>query len=507
MSTIEDTKSETRLQPKAKANSQSFVAKIVNGVLGLLSSVRFGIVILCLLVTACMVGMLIQQQSVENFDKYFADLTPSQQLLYGTLGFFDIYHSWYFNALLLILSLNIVLASIDRFPGAWLYIKRKKLEAAPAYIKHQKPSTTFTVNGADRKAVAERIGAACRSVGLRPTITEKGARTFLFAERGTWNRLGAYAVHVALLTTFFGGFMTAQFGRTGQMKLMPGISSSEIQQLNFNLDQITPVTVPLPFTITCTDIQQKLINKEGTILQNNTLDWLTWIRIKDETGVHEGLVHLNEPLDYRGYRFFQASFDGMGQARNITLRLTPQNGGEPFDVNIPRGGSTTLSDGTKLEFLSFFPDFVIGQGGKGDTASQEYNKPAALLRITTTGGEQLRAYAFAMDLPDGAPVGAPVGGYKFKMTDFEKVPLAHILSIQHDPGKRIVYLGFTLLILTLCSVFFFSHQRVWATIEEKEQGEFEVTMGGNTNRNKLGFDDRFKKLTAVIGDEFVNRES
>ncbi|MGA9996201.1 MAG: cytochrome c biogenesis protein ResB, partial [Pyrinomonadaceae bacterium] len=451
MSTIEETKSETRLQPKAKPKRESFVARIVNGVLGLLSSVRFGIVILCLLVAACMTGMLIMQQSVEGFDKYFAELTPSQKLLYGTLGFFDIYHAWYFNALLMLLSLSIVLASIDRFPGAWLYIRRKKLEAAPAYIKHQKSSTTFTIKGTDRKAVAERVREACRSVGLKPTVTEKGERTFLFAERGVWNRLGAYAVHVALLTTFFGGFMTAQFGRTGQMKLMPGISSSEMQQLSFNLDQIVPFTVPLPFTITCTDIQQKLIKKEGTIQANNTLDWLTRIRIKDETGEHEGLVHLNEPLDYRGYRFFQASFDGMGQARNITLRLTPQSGGQPFDVSIPRNGSTALADGTKIEFLSFFPDFVIGQGGKGDTASQEYNKPAALLRITTPGGEQLRAYAFAMDLPDGAPVGAPVGGYKFKMTDFEKVPLSHILSIQHDPGKSIVYLGFTLLILTLCA--------------------------------------------------------
>lgn len=501
MSTIEETKSETRLKSVAKSSADGIVGKILNGVLNLLSSVRFGIVILCLLVAACMTGMLIMQQSVEGFDKYFAELTPSQKLLYGTLGFFDIYHSWYFNALLLLLSLSIVLASIDRFPGAWLYFKRKKLEAAPPYIKHQKPSTTFTIEGADRKAVAERIKAACRSVGLKPFITEKGERTYLFAERGTWNRLGAYAVHVALLTTFFGGFMTAQFGHTGQMKLMPGISSAEMQMLKFNLDQVSPANVSLPFTVTCMDIQQKLIKKEGSIQANNTLDWLTRIRIKDETGVHEGLVHLNEPLDYRGYRFFQASFDAMGQARNITLRLTPQNGDLPFDVNIPRDGSTTLSDGTKIEFSSFFPDFVIGQGGQGDTASQEYNKPAALLLITTPDGKQLRAYAFAMDLPDGAPVGAPVGGYKFKMTDFEKVPLSHILSIQHDPGKPVVYLGFTLLILTLCSVFFFSHQRVWAALEEQEQGKFEVTIGGNTNRNKLGFEDRFKRLLKALNVE------
>src|ERR1044072_4667378 len=102
----------------------SFAAAVSNGItklLNLLSSVRFGVTLLVLLVIACMTGMLIMQQSVEGFDKYYAELTPSQQLLYGTLGFFDIYHSWYFNLLLLVLSLNIVLASIDRFPKAWTF--------------------------------------------------------------------------------------------------------------------------------------------------------------------------------------------------------------------------------------------------------------------------------------------------------------------------------------------------------------------------------------------------
>ena len=98
--------------------------------LDLLSSVRFGVTLLMLLATACMVGMLIMQQNVEGFDKYFATLTPAQKFLWGNLGVFDIYHAWYFNALLLVLSLNIVLASIDRFPGAWTFISRKKLDAS-----------------------------------------------------------------------------------------------------------------------------------------------------------------------------------------------------------------------------------------------------------------------------------------------------------------------------------------------------------------------------------------
>jgi cytochrome c biogenesis protein len=500
MSAIEETKPEASLRTAPRPRVNSPASQLVTKLVKLLSSVRLGVILLCLLVVLSMIGMLVMQQNVEGFDKYYAQLTPSQRLIYGGLGFFDIYHIWYFNALLLILSLNIILASIDRFPGAWRYISRRKLEASRPYIQNQPQHAALVLAGESQSAMAERISRACKSVGFRPVVTEKGGRVHVFAERGAWNRLGAYAVHVALLTIFTGGFLTAQFGRDGQMPLQPGTVSSTMMNLVFELDQIKRVPAPLPFTVTCTDIQQKLIEKDGSIQANNTIDWLTRIKISDEYGEREALVHLNEPYDYRGYRFFQASFISFGMARNITLQLTPVAGGAPQQVTIKRDGSATLADGTKIAFEDFQPDFIVGQGGKPDSASGEYNKPAAILKVTTPSGEQKRAYAFQMELPDGAPVGAPVGGYKFKLLDFEKVPFQHVLAVQKDPGKLPFYVGGLMLIMTLGAVFFFSHQRVWAVIEDGcEVGRYEVALGGNTNRNKLGFDDRFKKLVKAIG--------
>ncbi|HEX8116542.1 MAG TPA: cytochrome c biogenesis protein ResB, partial [Pyrinomonadaceae bacterium] len=49
---------------------------------------------------------------------------------------------------------------------------------------------------------------------------------------------------------------------------------------------------------------------------------------------------------------------------------------------------------------------------------------------------------------------------------------------------------------TLCAVFFFSHERVWALVEERGAGKFEVVVGGNTNRNQLAFGDRFRRVVA-----------
>src|SRR5919107_1021522 len=142
MSAIEETKTEIGVQ---KAAPRVASASVLTRVLDFLSSVRFGVSLLVLLSVACMIGMLVMQQNMEGFDKYYLDLSPATRLLFGALGFFDIYHAWYFNALLLVLSLNIVLASIDRFPKAWTFVSRPKLDASAHWLRGQEQSATVTL--------------------------------------------------------------------------------------------------------------------------------------------------------------------------------------------------------------------------------------------------------------------------------------------------------------------------------------------------------------------------
>ena len=110
-------------------------------------------------------------------------------------------------------------------------------------------------------------------------------------------------------------------------------------------------------------------------------------------------------------------------------------------------------------------------------------------------------------LPSGAPIGRAVAGYKFRLTSFEKVADAHVLAVQKDPGATVFYVGSTLLCLTLCAVFFFSHQRFWAIVEEREGGRFEVALGGDANRNQMALEDRFKRLKSAITGEPIEVES
>jgi cytochrome c biogenesis protein len=491
-----------------RSASSSFVTRALT----FLSSVRFGIILLILLVLASMTGMLIMQENVAGFDKYFAELTPAQQLIWSKLGFFDIYHTWYFNALLLVLSINIILASIDRFPNAWTFISSKKLDASRKWLIGQVNHEWIDLGAREAHQVADLVAKQFDRAGLKSVITEKGGGIFVFGERGAWNRLGAYAVHVALLAIFAGGFLTAQFGREGQMRLEPGNTNSQLASSQIAIDPNTErllvgqTNIPLPFSVTCTDIQQKLIRPEGSILADNTLDWLTRIKIRDEYGEREALVHLNEPYDYRGYRFFQASYISNGKARNVELKVTPASGAAPFSITVPRNGATTLPDGTRVALNEFSSEFTVG-GDPPKMGSAEYGNPVAILGVNpASANAEQQAYAFPMDLPDNVPVAKPVAGYRFKLVDFEKVPEAHVLSVKHDPGRAPFYLGGLLLIITLGGVFFFSHQRFWARITKTADGYTELVIAGNTNRNKLAFEDRFKALTKSIRDDLKEVE-
>ena len=501
----------------ARARSGNFLERFLR----FIGSVRFGVVQLCILVALSMIGMLIIQQNVQGFDAAYATMTPAERSVYGTLGFFDIYHSWYFNFLLLLVSLNIILASIDHFPAAWSYIKSPKLTATRAWLLFQKQHTIIEINESSEKAAAEKIAAVFKANGLKSGITQSdnisyaadanGAKNYgeiikqtnyyVFGQSGGINRLGAYIIHVFLLTLFLGHFVALQTGFDADVQMMPGQTTNKIELIQFALDKKERFDVQLPFTIFCTDIQQKLINPGGQIDVSNTLDWRTQIKITDPAiGETVADVSLNRPFNYRGYRFFQAQTLPIGNARTMKFELTPANGGEKQTVDLMRNGSAVLPDGTKIEAAGFFADFTLSNGEPA-TRSGEYNNPAAVLNVTPPDGTPVRVYAFANKLPDNAPVNAPKAGYRWKLAEFEKAPEAHVLSIKYDPyGAAFIawYIGGFGLVGALAFVFFWSHRRIWAIIEPQESGAYQIVLGGNANRNHFGFEDKFNRIVSEL---------
>ena len=283
------------------------------------------------------------------------------------------------------------------------------------------------------------------------------------------------------------------------MPLTPGEPTNLMYDTVVNLDKTDQVTKQVPFEIYCTDIQQKLIKKDGPINAMNTIDWITRFTIKDETGTHDAMVQMNKPFDYRGYRFFQASFIPTGRARNISVKVTGESGNAQM-ITIPRDGTATLDDGTIIKFDEFRGDFTIGKEDPNEDTS-DYPNPGAVLQVIKPGSAPQQAYAFGEQMAAIPVANKPVAGYKFQLVDFEKVGDQHILAVQRDPGATVVYVGFGLLFLTLVGVFFFSHQRVWAAIEPNAEGGATVTFGGHANRSVNAFDEKFNRFINSIGSK------
>ncbi|MBC7900848.1 MAG: cytochrome c biogenesis protein ResB [Saprospiraceae bacterium] len=507
---------------KVKEISRPKSGSVLERAVGFIGSVRFGVVQLVTLVVLSMIGMLIIQQNVQGFDAYFASLTPAEKMVYGSLGFFDIYHSWYYNFLLLLLSLNIILASIDHFPAAWSYISKPKLTATRDWLLSQPNKTVFEPVQKNGNELAEEIRKVFEQNGLKAQITESSSLSypvdengrknfsevvttrniFVFGESGKFNRIGAYIIHVFLLTLFLGHFVALTTGFDADVRMIPGDGTDKIQMIQYDLDRKEKFDVQLPFTMTCTDIQQKLIDPRGSIDVTNTLDWRTQMRVDDpEYGSQIADISMNKPFSYRGYRFFQAQTIPVGNARKIKLELTPDIGGEKLMLDIPRMGSATLADGTRVEYDEFLPDFAFNSDGKPDTRTGEYNNPVAVLNVIPPQGDRTRVFAFASKLADNIPVGAPKAGYKWRLAEFEKSPFAHVLSIKYDPysGAFIAwYFGGFGLMGALGFVFFFSHKRVWALIEKRDDGTTEVVLGGNANRNPVGLEEKFGKIVGGL---------
>lgn len=489
-----------------------------------LSAVPLGITLLILMITLSMTGMLIMQVNVDGFDKYYATLTPSQKWLYtdpllhairnitgwklagsNILALVDIYKSDVFIALLAVLSLNIVLASIDHFPGAWRYVRRKKLTATKPYVMHQVFKSEIPSAGDDEEPL--RIAAVCRQVGMTPTITREAKRTTVFAERGAWNRLGAYFVHVGLLTIFLGGFFTWRSSFNGSLTLRPGETASTMMGVTYDLDRAGSAEYTFaPLTIECTDIQQTLLNPEGTLESSNTVDWFTRVRVTD-TQMNKTMdadIHMNKPFDYRGYRFFQASYQATANARSVTIEIR-RPGAAPERIALVKARPETLSDGTRIMFTDF-----TGNRAEGPGAS-EWSDPVALLSVIPLGvssPQRVEAQPDgAVPVKDESGATTALGGASFVLESFEKVGGSHTLAVQYDPyGAWTFYVGSVILIASLASVFFASHQRAWFVIEDGKDGNRKIYAGGQTNRNRPAFEKRFNQIVGALAPSAPSQE-
>src|SRR5205085_11433311 len=93
-------------------------------------------------------------------------------------------------------------------------------------------------------------------------------------------------------------------------------------------------------------------------------------------------IVVNDPLVYRGVRFYQASFGQTGQVEKLLLTATSKTGNSQ-ELSFAVGDTVTLDPDTSVRFAKFIPDYVV-RDGQIYTASTNPQNPVAELLVTST---------------------------------------------------------------------------------------------------------------------------
>ncbi len=191
-----------------------------------LSSVRTGIILLLIVVVFSAVGTVVLQRPTTEPSEIQRAYSPATLLWLDRFGLTDVYHAAWFAALLGLVSLSIIFASLDRWPTAWRFYarpnRRPEAHFRAALPYHQE----FKIS--DAKAGMDAAERALIKLGLRPERVVDNNEVSLYSERHRFSVLAVYIVHLSLLMIFAGGIVDAMFGYRGSLTLTTGETSNMI---------------------------------------------------------------------------------------------------------------------------------------------------------------------------------------------------------------------------------------------------------------------------------------
>jgi cytochrome c biogenesis protein len=206
---------------------------------------------------------------------------------------------------------------------------------------------------------------------------------------------------------------------------------------------------------------------------------------------------VNDPLVYRGVRFYQASYGPTGKLDSLMVDATPANGkGQTKQLALAMNTPVALDADTTVQLAEFIPDYYVGDG-QVYTRSNEVQNPAAhlIVRSKRTG----KSVNFWIPPIPGFEQNAD-SPYNFEARNLQMGYFTG-LQVSHEPGQWGVWGGVLLMGLGLAMVFYVVHSRYWAVAFRNAKGDCVLWVGGAANRNKDAFDLRFLNLLEEIQSE------
>lgn len=429
-------------------------------------SLKLTIFLLISLALTSIIGTVLPQGQLPP--EYVAQISPTKLQFYSKLGFFDMYHSWWFITLLYVFSLNLVSCSIKRLPHVFKFVSEPTLVLPESMRNSFSLSKEIVFPGAIEKG-RERLAKFLGSEFSTPVVTEHDGECHLFAQKTAWCRLGVYVVHSSILVIFVGAIIGSLSGYKGYVNIVEGTSINTFERQNGQ-------QMPLGFELLCEKFNvDKYANGAPrefrsilTVLENG----------RPVPGFTKVKVIVNDPLTYKGITFYQSSYGQASEGSEHYFTVTTRAGGASERIAAREGVLVTLKDGTTFKLLEATQEvreFAPGFSG-----------PAARIEVTPKGGSPQVFISFK-DFPEmNAQRGdALIFGY-----EGTNARMYTGLQVAKDPGVWVVWLGCTLMLIGLYIAFFMSHRRIWVVISKGH-----ARMYGNASKNQAAFQIQFDTIS------------
>ena len=449
-----------------------------------IASIQTGVVLLILVVILAATGTVVLQRPATEADEMQHAYSPQALRILDALGLTNVFHAWWFLGLLLLVSLCIVAASIDRFPNAWRYFSRPYKYPDSSFRRALHPQKSLPI--ADEESGLVAAERALHSMGLKPERVVREDHFGIFAERHRISELAVYIVHASLLLIFFGTIVDGVWGWRGYLSLNEG-QTSNVVELHDGSTRI------MPFAVRCDGAGQENY-EDGTPKKW----WSKLAVVADGQDVQKKEIVVNDPLLYSGVRFYQSSYGPNGKVDKLSLVATPSNGpGGKQEIGMTVNDVVQLDTDTTVRFAEFLPDYAV-RDGQVYKKSNYMDNPAVHLVVTSkSAGTDFDVWIPQIeDVADNSK--AP---YLFAATDLK---MGHYtgLQVSHEPGQWGVWSGVVLMGIGLAFVFYVIHMRFWVVpVRDPETDKWSLWIGGTSNRNRDAFEERFNDLVASVEKE------
>jgi cytochrome c biogenesis protein len=453
----------------------------------LLCSVRFAMLLIAIAAAGVLAGTLIMQAPADVLvspDQYTAWLVRPQAkygepwaTIFGALNLYRVFTSLWFRGTFALLSLAVVVCTVNRMPGIMASIRRpavkvpeRLFERAPLRAELRLPVASLD---AARTQVLKVLGA--HRYRLLPY--QDGAAPVVFADRNRYGKAGTFLNHIGIITILGAAVLGNVLGWREEAFMVPegsarpvGHNTGLVVRSDGFTDEYYPSGAP-------SDYRSDLV------------------LLQDGKEVAHKTIRVNDPLDFGGVRFHQAFF---GPA--AVMRVTDSAGqvvyddgvalGYQFDGGgvIRNGGFFTLGNRNGLPTLAVYVLVPAAQRGVDPAI------PAGSVRLELFEPRQARPSAIET-LAQGEPKDSL--GYTF---EFVRERQFSGLQVVRNPAVPVIWLACSFMLVGMLIVFNFPLRRVWVRLDPAESGGVRIRLAAVSNRDVL-FAREFERLTLQIDEQ------